>query len=70
MCINDTLIHVANPKLPFGGVGNSGNGALSREIWFETFTHLKSVLTSSFMLDMKSKYPPYEGKLSRFKRFL
>lgn len=70
MCINDTIIHVANPKLPFGGVGNSGMGHYHGKYGFETFTHLKSVVTSSFFLDMKVKYPPYEGKLSRFKRFL
>ncbi len=70
MCINDTIIHVGNQKLPFGGVGNSGMGHYHGKYGFETFTHLKSVAISSFMLDMKVKYPPYEGKLSQFKRFL
>jgi aldehyde dehydrogenase (NAD+) len=69
MCINDTLIHVATRNF-LSEVWNSGMGHYHGKYGFETFTHLKSVVTSSFMLDMKVKYPPYEGKLSRFKRFL
>lgn len=43
-CINDTITHVANPRLPFGGVGHSGVGSYHGQYSFETFSHLKSVL--------------------------
>ncbi len=69
-CINDTLIHIANHRLPFGGVGNSGMGMYHGRYGFETFSHRKSVAFSGFSIDIKLKYPPYKKKLDRFKRFL
>ncbi len=63
MCINDTLIHIANGKLPFGGVGHSGMGAYHGHFSFETFSHKKSVVHRKSYLDVKLKYPPYCGKL-------
>ena len=39
--INDTLMHLANPKLPFGGVGASGMGRYHGKYSFDTFTHEK-----------------------------
>ena len=63
MCINDTLIHIANGKLPFGGVGHSGMGAYHGHYSFETFSHKKSVVHRRSILDIKLKYPPYFGKL-------
>lgn len=69
-CVNDTLIHVANHRLPFGGVGNSGMGLYHGKYGFDTFSHHKSVVRSSFSIDIKLKYPPYKKKLERFKRFI
>jgi aldehyde dehydrogenase (NAD+) len=70
ICINDTIIHVANHRLPFGGVGNSGMGAYHGKYSFDTFTHKKATVVSSFSVDFPIKYPPYKGKLDKFKRFL
>lgn len=70
VCVNDTIIHVANHKLPFGGVGNSGMGAYHGKYSFKTFSHSKAVVESTFALDIKLKYPPYKNKFKRFKKFL
>lgn len=68
-CINDTLLHVANPRLPFGGVGNSGMGSYHGRYGFETFTHRRSVLLSHTWIDFGIKFPPF-GKLSTLKKFM
>ncbi|MDD3281450.1 MAG: aldehyde dehydrogenase [Bacteroidales bacterium] len=70
VCINDTIIHVANHRLPFGGVGNSGMGAYHGKYSFDTFTHKKATVMSSISFDIPIKYPPYKGKFETFKRFL
>ncbi|WP_037319887.1 aldehyde dehydrogenase [Salegentibacter sp. Hel_I_6] len=59
-CINDTLLHVANHKLPFGGVGNSGMGKYHGKESFLAFTHERGVVNSSAKLDIPFKYPPYK----------
>lgn len=56
-CINDTLYHLANPHLPFGGVGHSGNGAYHGKFSFETFSHRKSVLKQTTKFDIPVRYP-------------
>jgi aldehyde dehydrogenase (NAD+) len=68
-CINNTLVHLANADLPFGGVGNSGVGAYHGRFSFETFTRTKAVLKTGTWLDPSVKYPPYQGKLKYFKWF-
>ncbi|RKQ37729.1 aldehyde dehydrogenase [Oceanobacillus halophilus] len=60
--INDTLYHLANPHLPFGGVGNSGMGSYHGKYSFEAFSHQKSVLKQTTKFDMPFRYPG--GKLS------
>lgn len=60
VCINDTLLHVANHKLPFGGVGNSGMGKYHGKESFLAFTHERGVVSSSTKLDIPLKYPPYK----------
>lgn len=62
-CINDTMLHLSNPELPFGGVGSSGLGAYHGRYSFETFTHAKSVLRASTLIDLPLRYPPY-GKFA------
>lgn len=70
-CINDTILHLASPYLPFGGVGNSGIGSYHGKATFDTFTHYKSVLKRSFLVDLALKYPPYNEKnLKQLKMFL
>lgn len=46
-CINDTILHLVSPKVPFGGVGYSGMGAYHGYESFNTFTHKKTILISS-----------------------
>ncbi len=56
-CINDTLYHLANPHLPFGGVGSSGMGAYHGKYGFDTFTHNKSILKQTTKFDLPLRYP-------------
>lgn len=62
--VNDTLEHLINPNLPFGGVGVSGLGAYHGKFGFDAFSHAKGVLEKSGYLDLPLKYPPYTKKLS------
>lgn len=68
--INDTLIHIATPYLPFGGVGTSGMGNYHGKAGFDTFTHYKSVMKRPFKLDTPFRYPPYPDKLNLIKTVL
>ncbi len=69
-CINDTLIHLATPYLPFGGVGESGMGNYHGKAGFDAFSHYKSVLTNSFAIDNPFRYPPFKNKLKLVKKLL
>ncbi len=60
--INETLLHIAQDDLPFGGVGHSGMGAYHGEVGFETFSHMKPVFRQSRFNGMGLFKPPY-GKL-------
>jgi len=68
--INDTVIHFANHRLPFGGVGHSGMGAYHGKRTFETFSHKKSVVKKGNWLDLPLRYAPYKGKTKLIKFFL
>ena len=68
-CINDTIVHLATPHMPFGGVGNSGMGSYHGKFSFDTFTHYKIILKKSNWLDLPMRYQPYTKgnfKLLRF----
>lgn len=70
-CVNDTIMHLANPRLPFGGVGNSGMGSYHGRQSFETFSHTKSLVQSSTRLDLSVRYAPYTGTQDKLiRRFL
>jgi aldehyde dehydrogenase (NAD+) len=69
-CINDTVIHFANKRLPFGGVGYSGTGAYHGRWSLDTFTHRKSVVKKANWLDLPLRYAPYNGKLSLIRKLL
>ena len=66
-CINDTIAHVGNVNLPFGGVGPSGIGAYHGKFSFEAFTHAKSMMKKSTTIPMKLAFPPYGNKLKLIK---
>src|SRR5690606_10936332 len=68
VCINNTLTHLGNPDLPFGGVGNSGIGAYHGEYSFRTFSHEKSVLKTSSKINIRLLFPPYKHKNDRLVR--
>ncbi|XAR62818.1 Aldehyde dehydrogenase (NAD(P)(+)) [Bertholletia excelsa] len=59
LLINDIGLHLANPHLPFGGVGESGMGSYHGKFSFDTFSHKKPVLYRSFGGDASARYPPY-----------
>ena len=62
--INESLVHLSNPNLPFGGVGASGIGSYHSKAGFDTFTHYKSILHKSFLFEPNIKYLPFT-KLKR-----
>lgn len=72
VCVNDTIMHISNPCLPFGGVGTSGIGAYHGRHSFDCFSHRKSVLVrSSYALtDLPQRYPPYDATKVRASRAL
>ncbi len=59
-CINDTIMHIANGRLPFGGVGNSGLGSYHGKRSFDAFTHYRSVVATPTWLDLPFRYMPYK----------
>jgi aldehyde dehydrogenase (NAD+) len=66
-CINNTLMHLASPSLPFGGLGNSGIGSYHGKFGFDTFSHKKGILKTSWFPDLSLRYPPYGKKLGLLK---
>ena len=58
--INDTIMQITNPKLPFGGVGTSGMGAYHGKHSFDCFSHKKAVVKTPTWIDLPFKYPPFK----------
>lgn len=69
-CINDTVIHLANNRLPFGGVGNSGMGAYHGKLSFDIFSHKKAIVKKGTWLDLPMRYAPYKDKLKTIQKIL
>ena len=70
-CVNDTIIHLATERMPFGGVGESGMGSYHGKWGFNTFTHFKSIVEKSPKIDIRMRYQPYtDDKLKTIKKFL
>lgn len=70
-CVNDTIMHLTNEHLPFGGRGTSGIGNYHGRHSYDTFTHKKAILHSSTRFDLKMKYPPAMKKsLNLIKRLM
>jgi acyl-CoA reductase-like NAD-dependent aldehyde dehydrogenase len=69
-CINDTLVHFSNKRLPFGGVGHSGIGAYHGKLGFDTFSHQKAIVKKANWLDLPLRYAPYKGKLKTIEKLM
>ncbi|MEY2626475.1 MAG: hypothetical protein RJB08_234 [Actinomycetota bacterium] len=69
--VNGTLLHLTNPNLPFGGIGESGMGGYHGESGVRLFQHQKPVLARGTRIDPKLAYPPYtDKKLKIFRKVL
>lgn len=60
-CLNDVIMHIANDRLPFGGVGNSGIGRYHGRDSFDAFSHRRGVVIVPERTDLPFRYPPYKG---------
>lgn len=70
-CINDTIMHLSNDRLPFGGIGSSGMGKYHGKYSFETFSHLKAIVKKSKGMENQLRYRPYtENKLRLLRRLI
>ena len=69
-CVNNTLWHLSNYHLPFGGIGNSGMGAYHGKHSFYRFTHAKPVMKTPRWFDPAVKYPPFTGKMKWIKKLI
>ncbi|NQD68095.1 aldehyde dehydrogenase family protein, partial [Bacillus haikouensis] len=69
-CVNDTLMHLATPYLPFGGVGESGFGNYHGESSFATFSHYKSILKQTTKFDFSFRYPNAKFGLKIIKKLM
>jgi aldehyde dehydrogenase (NAD+) len=59
-CINDTLMHITNHHMPFGGVGNSGLGKYHGRESFLAFSNARAVVSTPVWIDLPMKYPPFK----------
>ena len=68
--VNDTIVHLANSRLPFGGIGSSGIGSYHGKASFELFSHKKSVVRRSTWFDNNLRYAPYKNKLGLVRKIM
>lgn len=59
-CLNDTILHIANEHVPFGGVGMSGMGSYHGKLSFDAFTHYRSNIVTPTSMDLPFRYMPYK----------
>ncbi|MFC4600144.1 aldehyde dehydrogenase [Cohnella hongkongensis] len=69
-CVNDTIMHLGTPYLPFGGVGASGIGSYHGEHGFRAFSHYKSVLKQTSRFDIPFRYPKAKNGLNVIRKLL
>ncbi len=69
-CVNNTILHLANVNLPFGGIGTSGIGSYHGKASFDVFSHFKSIYKTPYIFDLKVKYPPYKDNLKYLKHLI
>ena len=68
--VNDTIVHLANSRLPFGGIGSSGIGSYHGKASFELFSHKKSIVRRYTWFDNNLRYAPYNNKLSLVRKIM
>ncbi|XP_042034681.1 aldehyde dehydrogenase-like [Salvia splendens] len=66
IAVNEVTIHLTDPALPFGGVGESGMGTYHGKYSFEAFSHKKPVLYRGFTGEISARYPPYTTRKLKF----
>lgn len=69
-CINDSVAHLGNHNLPFGGVGNSGMGSYHGKASFDVFSHQKSIMQKTTWFDIPLRYAPYKDNLKWLKKLI
>jgi len=57
--VNNTIVHLSTPNLPFGGIGTSGHGSYHGKQSFDTFSHKKSIMKTGTWFDPPLRYAPY-----------
>lgn len=67
--INDTIMHIVHPKVPFGGIGYSGMGNYQGHYSFLTFSHQQTLLYST-PFEFPLRFPPYSQKLNTLRNFI
>lgn len=67
-CVNDAVVHLATPEMPFGGIGGSGMGSYHGRFGFETFSHKKSILDKKTWFDLPMRYQPYNKLFEKLLR--
>lgn len=70
LSINSSLLQIAAPNLPFGGVGNSGTGSYHGKFGFDTFSHMKPVLNKSLKLDSDLLYAPHKNTIRKLEKWV
>ncbi len=70
VCINDTIVQLSAPNLPFGGVGDSGFGRYHGKAGFDTFSNPKSVFRQTMLFDIPKRFPPVDDLGYKILRFL
>jgi acyl-CoA reductase-like NAD-dependent aldehyde dehydrogenase len=68
--VNETLVHIAQDELPFGGVGPSGMGEYHGRAGFETFSKRKAVFYQSRLNGLKLLRPPYGKRFASLVKLL
>jgi len=70
LCINDTLMFMSVPGLPFGGVGTSGMGQYHGKAGFDRLSHLKAVMKRGRFPEIPIRFPPYSQMKMRLLKWL
>jgi len=64
------MVHLANKRLPFGGVGHSGTGAYQGSHGFDTLSHKKAMVKKGNWIDIPIRYAPYKDKINYIRKVL